>query len=114
MLGFDWNGTQFDRFPQEISVNISAILVVVKPEDLESMKLQLAALSGLQIHHVDAPTGRLVVTQEAMTIDDEVSGLRRLQGVPGVILAEMVIHHFEQESEDTGTVAPTVPEKLKS
>jgi nitrate reductase NapD len=97
-----------------VFVNISAILVVVKPEEIESMRTRLGRMNGIQVHHIDAPTGRLVVTQEAPTVDDEVEALRRLQRVPGVLLAEMVVHHFEQESEPTGPLSDAVPERLKS
>ena len=60
---------------------------------------QLQQLDGIDVHHIDAATGRIVITQEAATISDEVDGLKRIQALPGIILAEMSYHNFEDDSE---------------
>ena len=60
---------------------------------------QLQQLDGIDVHHIDAATGRIVITQEAATIRDEVDGLKRIQALPGIILAEMSYHNFEDDSE---------------
>jgi len=78
------------------------------------MSATLDALPGLDVHHVDPPTGRLIITQEAPTVDDEVAGLRRIQSLPGVILAELVLHHIAEESSDDEVPPPLVPAKLKN
>ena len=80
-------------------MNISGILVVVSPQRVESMVDQLSGLDGIDVHHIDAATGRIVITQEAATIRDEVDGLKRIQALPGIILAEMSYHNFEDDSE---------------
>jgi len=80
-------------------MNISGILVVVSPQRVDSMVEQLNELDGIDIHHIDAATGRIVITQEAPTIRDEVDGLKRIQALPGIILAEMSYHNFEDDSE---------------
>ena len=80
-------------------MNISGILVVVSPQRVESMVKQLNGLDGIDVHHIDAPTGRIVITQEAESIKDEVDGLKRIQALPGIILAEMSYHNFEDDSE---------------
>ena len=80
-------------------MNISGILVVVSPQRVESMVEQLQGLDGIDVHHIDASTGRIVITQEAATISDEVDGLKRIQALPGIILAEMSYHNFEDDSE---------------
>ena len=59
----------------------------------------LADLSGVEVHHHDPATGRIVITQEAETIRHEVAGLERIQALPDVILAEMVSHYFEDDAE---------------
>ena len=80
-------------------MNISGILVIVSPQRVESMVDHLNGLDGIDVHHVEAVTGRIVITQEAETIHDEVDGLKRIRALPGIILAEMSYHNFEDDSE---------------
>jgi nitrate reductase NapAB chaperone NapD len=77
-------------------VNVSGILVIVPTADTDATIGALAALPGVDVHHVDRTTGRIIVTQEAATVSDEVLGLKRIKALPRVILAEMVHHNFEQ------------------
>jgi len=80
-------------------MNISGILVKVTPERVESMVDHLNGLDGIDVHHIEAATGRIVITQEAETINDEVAGLKRIRALPGIILAEMSYHNFEDDNE---------------
>jgi nitrate reductase NapD len=80
-------------------MNISGILVIVSPERVDSMAAQLNQLDGIDVHHIDAASGRIVITQEAATIRDEVDGLKRIRALPGIILAEMSYHNFEDDTE---------------
>lgn len=80
-------------------MNISGILVIVSPQRVESMTNQLNGLDGIDVHHTDAASGRIVITQEAESIKEEVDGLKRIQALPGVILAEMSYHNFEDDTE---------------
>ena len=80
-------------------MNISTILVVVPVHRFDAALETLAGVSGVEVHHHDAETGRIVITQEAETIHDEVAGLERIQTLPDVILAEMVSHYFEDDPE---------------
>ena len=80
-------------------MNISGILVIVSPQRVESMVDQLNGLDGIDVHHIDAASGRIVITQEAASIKDEVDGLKRIRTLPGIILAEMSYHNFEDDTE---------------
>ncbi|MBK6336719.1 MAG: chaperone NapD [Betaproteobacteria bacterium] len=62
-----------------------------------------AGAAGVEVHHTDAATSRVVVVQEAPTIEDEVDGLRRIQALPGVVAAEMVYHYFADDPSLAGT-----------
>lgn len=75
------------------TMNISSILVVVPPRELASTLQRLAALPGVEAHHSDAATGRIVATLEAATIEDEQAGLAGIQALPHVIQAEMACHY---------------------
>ncbi|MEN8205117.1 MAG: chaperone NapD [Pseudomonadota bacterium] len=80
-------------------MNISGILVIVSPQRVESMVDQLNGMDGIDVHHIEAATGRIVITQEAESINDEVNGLKRIRALPGIILAEMSYHNFEEDNE---------------
>ena len=80
-------------------MNISGILVIVAPQRVESMVDQLKEMDGIDVHHIEAATGRIVITQEAEHISDEVDGLKRIRTLPGIILAEMSYHNFEEDSD---------------
>ena len=80
-------------------MNISGILVIVSPERVDSMVEQLNGMDGIDVHHIETATGRIVITQEAETINDEVDGLKRIRALPGIILAEMSYHNFEEDTE---------------
>ena len=78
-------------------MNVSGILVVVSPSELEAGIAALNGLPGVEVHHTDAATGRIVVTQEAETVNDEVDGLKRIKALPGVAMAEMVYHYLDED-----------------
>ena len=80
-------------------MNISGILVIISPERVNAMVEQLSQLDGIDVHHIEAATGRIVITQEAATIQDEIDGLKRIRALPGIILAEMSYHNFEDDTE---------------
>ena len=78
-------------------MNVSGILVVVPVDEVQRTVGRLARLEGVDVHHTDAPTGRIVATIEAPTIEGEVKILQRVKSLPQVILAEMVQHHVDVE-----------------
>jgi periplasmic nitrate reductase NapD len=80
-------------------MNISGILVIVSPQRVDSMVDYLNGLDGIDVHHIEATTGRIVITQEAENIKAEVDGLKRIRALPGIILAEMSYHNFEDDNE---------------
>ena len=102
-------------------MNVSAILVVVPVAEIDAAIEALGALPGVEVHHTDRATGRLIVTQEANTVHEEVDGLARIKRLPRIILAELVHHHFEEDREvaerlppDLDRVAPRdVPKSLE-
>ncbi len=79
-------------------VNISGILVVVRASELQSVVTRLGELDGVDVHHVDPASGRVVATIEAETTAGEIGILERIKRLPAVILAEMVEHHVDVEN----------------
>ena len=90
-------------------MNISGILVVGAPERLDSTVATLNTLDGVDVHHIDQPTGRIIITQEAESIHDEIDGLKRIRALPGIALAEMSYHSFEEDTENV----TSIPEELE-
>jgi nitrate reductase NapAB chaperone NapD len=81
-----------------IAVNISGVLVVVRASELQPILAKLGQLKGVDVHHIDASSGRIVATIEATTTEAEVEILEQIKRLPAVILAEMVEHHIDVES----------------
>ncbi len=101
-------------------MNYSGILVIVPPAELEATVVRLEELPGVEVHHRDPESGRLIVVQEAPTVGAEVDGLKRIKSLPHIVLAEMVEHHFEEDEEiingipdDLEDGLPEVPEFLR-
>jgi len=90
-------------------VNVSGILVVVPVDEVGLTVKRLGQLEGVEVHHTDRPTGRIVVTIEAPTVEGEVDILQKVKSLPDVILAEMVQHHIDVDSdpEIAGTPRPS-------
>ncbi|MCU7958427.1 MAG: chaperone NapD [gamma proteobacterium symbiont of Bathyaustriella thionipta] len=86
-------------------MNLSTILVISKKESLHEVIDCLNKQTGVDVHHSDPDTGRMIITQEAETIDDEVAGLKRLKKLPNIIYAEMVSHYFGEDKKNYAAVS---------
>lgn len=75
-------------------MNLSGIAVVTAPHEAEAVAHALAALCGVQVAHVDHPSGRIVLVQEAANVAAEIDGFRAIQRTPGVVTADLVCHYF--------------------
>lgn len=87
-------------------MNLSGVLVVARPEALSSVSTSIAALPGVEVHHEDHSSGRLVAVLEAENIQAEIELLKRIQAVPGVAMAEMVTHYFEEDDQLISELPP--------
>ncbi len=81
-------------------MNLSGILVVVPPERLDACAADLGTLPGVEVHHTDPATGRLIVVQEAADVEAEMAGLLAIKARPHVRAADLVYHHFAIEGEE--------------
>ncbi|MFZ5574313.1 MAG: chaperone NapD [Pseudomonadota bacterium] len=88
-------------------MNLSGILVMTRPENLSAVAAELNALPGVEVHHEDA-VGRLVAVLEAESVRAEADGLRRIKTIPGVLMAEMVFHYFEDDDEVLSELPPEI------
>jgi nitrate reductase NapD len=74
--------------------NVAGILVRTRPSHLADVATILSRLPGVEVHHQEAATGRLVVTLETTTIEAQETGLTSIQGLVGVVGAALVYHCF--------------------
>lgn len=73
--------------------SVAGLLVRTRPDDLKAVTVRLSALNGVEVHHQEGATGRLVVTLETVGTEDEQEGLDQVRGQAGVISAELVYHY---------------------
>ena len=78
-------------------MNLSGILVVAVPERCEEVAEALAAMPGIEVYQKEPATGKIVVVQEAPTIESEANSARALQEIPGVVSVNMVYHYFAED-----------------
>lgn len=74
---------------------LSGIVVTTTAERLPEVAGALAGLPGVDVRQTDPATGRVIVVQEAASVDGEIEGMRRIQSLPGVVDASLVMHWFE-------------------
>jgi periplasmic nitrate reductase NapD len=91
-------------------VNLSGILVMAKPESHGQLVAALNALEGVEVHQVDAASGRIVVVQEADDIHAEIEGVKRIKALPHVIMAEMVYHYLAEDDRIYEAMPPELIE----
>ena len=92
-------------------MNLSGILVMAKPESQEQVVAALNALAGVEVHQVDAATGRIIVVQEAEDIHAEIEGVKRIKALPNVIMAEMVYHYLADDERIYEAMPPELIEQ---
>ncbi len=88
-------------------MNLSGIAVSVRPQSFDETIDLLDALPGVEIHYQDLDNARVVVVQEAESVDAEVEGLKQIKSIPGVVVAELVYHYF---ADDQAMVNQPPPE----
>ena len=89
--------------------SVAGLLVRTLPADLPAVTARLSALAGVDVHHEEGATGRLVVTLETADIDDEHEGLERVRREAGVISAELVYHYVAPPDGPNDSSAARVP-----
>ncbi len=72
---------------------IAGILVRTHPADLAALMKHLSALPGVEVHHHEPESGRLVITLETAGTDDQRRGIDAVRRQAGVLSAELVYHY---------------------
>ncbi|MCP4935804.1 MAG: chaperone NapD [bacterium] len=83
-------------------MNISGILVHAAPAKYEKVKEALLALPDIEIP-VDNPDGRMVVIIDEAGGQPSGESLMKIQGIDGVLTANLVYQHIEEEGNSSET-----------
>jgi nitrate reductase NapD len=86
-------------------MNISGVLVTTSPDGVADLRVAIDALDWAEVHQTDG-SGRLIVTLDGESTEQEIERLKALKRLPGVLFAEMIVHWFEDEAERTPPVDP--------
>jgi nitrate reductase NapAB chaperone NapD len=73
--------------------SVSGLCITARPERMAAVEEMLNARPGLEVHARDRRSGRLVAVQECATVEEHRQKLRELQTLPGVVMAELVLHY---------------------
>jgi len=80
-------------------MNFSGILIFALPDQTMHCRDLIGAISGIDVFQYDTATGRIIAVLEADTIEQEIQLLRHIKAIPNVIAAELVYHHFAEDSK---------------
>ncbi len=80
-------------------MNLSSIVVLTTQPYFETTVSELTTIAGVQVHYCDAQSNRIIVTQEADSTSNEMEGLQRIKSLPHVVMAEMVYHYSEENTD---------------
>lgn len=81
-------------------MNISSAIVHARSGLADTLKTQLSALRGVEIHAV-SNEGKIVVTLEAESDAGTVDLFERIRQLDGVMSAAMVYHQFDPDEPES-------------
>ena len=79
-------------------MNISSLIVHVRPEQLAATQAELRRWPGLQIHAASTD-GKVIVTVETANDGETTATFDRINAVAGVMSAALVYHQFEPDPD---------------
>ena len=78
-------------------MNISSIVVQVLPKYVDGVLEVLQNAAFCDYHFHDKDKGKIIVTVEGESVDDEIRNLKVIQSVQHVIAADMMMSYSEDE-----------------
>ncbi|MFT7823468.1 MAG: chaperone NapD [Sulfurimonas sp.] len=77
-------------------MNVSSIVIQVKPENYASVKESLEEKKVCDYHFGDIEKGKMIVTIEGKDVEEEIKKLVSIQKTKGVIAADMMQTYQEE------------------
>ena len=96
--------------------NVSSLVVMCKGGDIQRLWGEIEEIPQTQCHYKDE-RGKIVVTHESSSVDEEIRTLKKIEGLKGVISTQMIYtyHNFELEVlQENIQRQEVVPEILKN
>jgi nitrate reductase NapD len=78
-------------------MNVSSIVVQVLPKYVDDVLEVLQNAEFCEYHFHDKELGKIIVTVEGESVDDEIRNLKIVQSLEHVISAEMMMSYSEEE-----------------
>jgi nitrate reductase NapD len=78
-------------------MNISSIVVQVLPKYMDDVLEILQNAEFCDYHFHDKDKGKIIVTVEGESVDDEIKNLKIIQSIQHVIAADMMMSYSEEE-----------------
>ncbi len=78
-------------------MNISSIVVQAKPEHIDDILEIVQNATFCDYHFHDKEKGKIILTIEGESVDDEIKKLKIIQSLENVISAEMMMSYSEDE-----------------
>lgn len=79
-------------------MNISSVIVIPHPDHIESVRMRLHEVDGVELHAV-SPEGKMIVTIEADDDRATTGTYEYISHLDGVLSASMVYHRNESDPE---------------
>ena len=84
---------------QEEDFNVSSLVVLCAPSAIARLWEAINAISGAECHYKDE-SGKIIVTLESQSIEGEIKLLKQIEGLEGVISAQMIYAYHSTELEE--------------
>lgn len=75
----------------------AGVVVATAPDHLDTCARALDAIPGVEVHQQEASTGRIVLVQEADTVEEQQRLLAQVRGQQHVRFAAVVYHYVDSE-----------------
>lgn len=83
---------------QEEDFNVSSLVVLCASSEIARLWEAINAISGAECHYKDE-SGKIIVTLESQSIEEEIKLLKQIEGLEGVISAQMIYAYHSTELE---------------
>lgn len=79
--------------------NVSSVVVMCNGDEVSRLWDILNLIDNVECHYKDE-IGKIVVTIESSSIDEEIKILKHIEGIKGVISAQMIYSYNEKELDE--------------
>lgn len=79
----------------EGDVHTSGILVLSRPADVSGCVQCLESLPGVEVHHLEKVTGRMIVVLETDSLEQQEEGFLKIQQLDRVLTVALVSYRID-------------------